>query len=222
MILNIMFLSLLIGYSLAVTSSARAVLKMRKEVARVEDEESIPRDSIPASKAVLPDPDNTSPFVAVTSFMILVIVVILFMQDPELVLSGDMKSGLIAGATGFLFLVLIWAFYSIAAGSYDLAILSDHGIIIRNLATGVESSIPWNGIEHFSFYLGEAGVLASFILKAGEHSLFVKPTKEERERVILMLAVRNVPRRLWQKDIELHLRDQFGITVDDAGASPGR
>lgn len=213
MILNIVFLSLLIGYSLAVATSVRATIKMKKEVARIENEELPLSTTDSESRAVLPDPDNTASSVAAMSSIVLFLVLFLLLLDPEFVFFGDMVSAVNVGVIGFLFVMLPWAFYSVISGSYDIAIFSEGGIRIRMLTTGVESDISWNQIESFSYSIGSHGAFQYYTLKAGKRSMEVGPTGKGREKTILMLAVQNVPRRLWRKDIEAFLRLHFGIVV---------
>lgn len=212
---NIMLLAVLIGYSLGLAASIRAMLFMRKEARRIEEEELICGYVGRSTRAVKADPDGTAAGIAAWSGMLLfVFLSILLMNDPAYPFHGDMDSAFDICFSGVLLLTLPFTFYYVASGGYDVAIFSDGGIKIRVLRTGKESDIAWTEVEGLSYTTSEGG-FANYRLKIGKLSFVVEP-RGERNKTIMNLVVRHVPRSLWHgEDMPLHLKTHFGIVTGE-------
>jgi len=212
---NIMMLAVLIGYSLALAASVRAMLVMRKEARRIEGEELICGFVGHSKRAVKADPDNTAGGIAGGAGLLLfVLLSVLLTNDPAYPFHGDMDNAFDICVSGALLLPLPFMFYYLASGGYDVAIFSDVGIKIRMLPTGKESDIAWTQVEGLSYTISD-GVFSTYCLKIGKFRIFVEP-KGERNRTIMELVVGHVPRSLWHgEDMALFLRTHFGIATGE-------
>lgn len=216
---NIMWLALLVGYSLGLAVSIRAMLFMRKEVRRIEEEEFICGYLGRSTRAVKPDPDGTAAGVAGwAGLWLLVFLSVLLMNDPAYIFRGDMSNPVAIGFAGVFLCALPFMFYYVASGGYDLAIFSDEGIKVRELPTGEESSLAWTDVEEFSYTTSE-GSFMNYRLKLGRLTFQIEP-RGDRNRTIMELVVKHVPRSSWDgEDMDSYLKTHFGLVSENSAES---
>lgn len=213
LIVNIMILSILIGYSIALAASILMILRTKRAAHRIERKMKASRSSRHEVTAVKRGPNEEAMGVAVWAGFILFVVGSLSLRDLDYVFRGEISNIVTICVLGLMLIILPPVFHSIMSKGQEIAVFSERGIMTIGSITGFEHEIPWYEIDEFTYTSDETG-FSKYALSYGKRTILIDPSGQEN-KTIIELAVKHVPKSMWAgKDIQGYLAKHFEITIE--------